>query len=152
LKNKTIKLKDMNVKQALKAKNKLVGDIKECYKIIQSQNSIEEGNPRRYSVKGQLEKIAQLTDELVQLKAQLHRANVSVYEKIFQMAEIKGIIKELKKMDVSEGKQDSRYGSVVSVKEVEVNVVERDAIVKEYEAEVERIQNELDIHNSNTNI
>ena len=142
----------MNVKQALKAKNKLVGEIKECYKIIQTQNSIEEGNPRRYSVKGQLEKIAQLTDELVQLKAQLHRANVSVYEKIFQMAEIKGIIKELKKMDVSEGKQDSRYGSVVSVKEVEVNVVERDAIVKEYEAEVERIQNELDIHNSNTNI
>lgn len=142
----------MNVKQALKAKNKLVGEIKECYKIIQSQNSIEEGNPRRYKVKEQIAKIAQLTDELVQLKAQLHRANSDVYEKIFQMAEIKGIIKELKKMDVSEGKQDSRYGSVVSVKEVEVNVVERDAIVKEYEAEVERIQNELDIHNSNTNI
>jgi len=142
----------MNVKQALKAKNKLVGEIKECYKIIQSQNSIEEGNPRRYSIKEQLKKIAQLTDELVQLKARLHRANASVYEKIFQMAEIKGIIKELKKMDVSEGKQDSRYGSVVSVKEVEVNVVERDTIVKEYEAEVERIQNELDIHNSNTNI
>ena len=142
----------MNVKQALKAKNKLVGEIKECYKIIQSQNSIEEGNPRRYKVKEQIAKIAQLTDELVQLKAQLHRANSDVYEKIFQMAEIKGIIKELKKMDVSEGKQDSRYGSVVSVKEVEVNVVERDTIVKEYEAEVERIQNELDIHNSNTNI
>lgn len=142
----------MNVKQALKAKNKLVGEIKECYKIIQSQNSIEEGNPRRYKVKEQIAKVAQLTDELVQLKARLHRANSDVYEKIFQMAEIKGIIKELKKMDVSEGKQDSRYGSVVSVKEVEVNVVERDTIVKEYEAEVERIQNELDIHNSNTNI
>lgn len=142
----------MNVKQALKAKNKLVGEIKECYKIIQSQNSIEEGNPRRYGIKEQLKKVAQLTDELVQLKAQLHRANVSVYEKIFQMAEIKGIIKELKKMDVSEGKQDSRYGSVVSVKEVEVNVVERDTIVKEYEAEVEKLQNELDIHNSNTDI
>lgn len=142
----------MNVKQALKAKNKLVGEIKECYRIIQSQNSIEEGNPRRYSVKEQIATIAELTDQLVQLKAKLHRANAPVYEKIFQMAEIKGIIKELKKMDVSEGKQDSRYGSVVSVKEVEVNVVERDTIVKEYEAEVERIQNELDIHNSNTNI
>ncbi len=47
----------MNVKQALKAKNKLVGEIKECYKIIQSQNSIEEGNPRRYSVKEQIKKI-----------------------------------------------------------------------------------------------
>jgi hypothetical protein len=142
----------MNVKQALKVKNKLVGDIKECYRIIQTQNSIEEGNPRRYSVKEKIAEIAQLTDELVKLKAQLHRANAPVYEKIFQMAEIKGIIKELKKMDVSEGKQDSRYGSVVSVKEVEVNVVERDVIIKEYEAHVEKLQNELDIHNSNTNI
>ncbi len=140
----------MNVKQALKAKNKLVGEIKECYRIIQTQNSIEEGNPRRYSVKKKIEEIATLTDELVQLKAKLHRANAPVYEKIFQMAEIKGIIKELKKMDVSEGKQDSRYGSVVSVKEVEMTVIERDAIVKEYEAEVEKIQNDLDIHNSNT--
>jgi hypothetical protein len=68
------------------------------------------------------------------------------------MAEIKGIIKELKKMDVSEGKQTERYGSVVSVKEVEMNVIERDAIIKQYEEHVEKLQNELDIHNSNTNI
>lgn len=142
----------MNVKQALKAKNKLVAEIKECYRILQTQNSIEEGNPRRYSVKKKLEDIAQLTDELVQLKARLHRANVPVYDKIFQMAEIKGIIKELKKMDVSEGKQTERYGSVVSVKEVEMNVIERDAIIKQYEEHVEKLQNELDIHNSNTNI
>lgn len=142
----------MNVKQALKAKNKLVGEIKECYRILQTQNSIEEGNPRRYSVKKKLEDIAELTDELVQLKARLHRANAPVYDKIFQMAEIKGIIKELKKMDVSEGKQSERYGSVVSIKEVEMNVIERDAIIKQYEEHVEKLQNELDIHNSNTNI
>lgn len=142
----------MNVKQALKAKNKLVAEIKECYRILQTQNSIEEGNPRRYSVKKKLEDIAQLTDELVQLKARLHRANAPVYDKIFQMAEIKGIIKELKKMDVSEGKQTERYGSVVSVKEVEMNVIERDTIIKQYEEHVEKLQNELDIHNSNTNI
>ena len=142
----------MNVKQALKAKNKLVGEIKECYRILQTQNSIEEGNPRRYSVKKKLEDIGQLTDELVQLKTRLHRANASVYDKIFQMAEIKGIIKELKKMDVSEGKQSERYGSVVSIKEVEMNVIERDVIIKQYEEHVEKLQNELDIHNSNTNI
>jgi hypothetical protein len=142
----------MNVKQALKAKNKLVAEIKECYRILQTQNSIEEGNPRRYSVKKKLEDIAELTDELVQLKARLHRANAPVYDKIFQMAEIKGIIKELKKMDVSEGKQTERYGSVVSVKEVEMNVIERDVIIKQYEEHVEKLQNELDIHNSNTNI
>jgi|TARA_R110000822_G_scaffold11613_5_gene42270 hypothetical protein len=142
----------MNVKQALKAKNKLVADLKECYKILQTQNSIEEGNPRRYSVNKKLEEVAALTDELVQLKAQLHRANFKVYDKIFKMAEIKGIIKELKKMDVSEGKQDSRYGSVVSIKEVEVNVIQRDNLVRLYEEQVEVLQNELDIHNSNTNI
>jgi len=140
----------MNVKQALQAKNKLVAEIKECYRILQTQNSIEEGNPRRYSVKKKLEEVVELTNSLVQLKSKLHRANAPVYDKIFQMAELKGIIKELKKMDVSEGKQTERYGSVVSVKEVEMNVIERDDKVKEYESEVERIQNELDIHNSNT--
>ena len=142
----------MNVKQALKVKNKLVTDLKANFEILKKYNSIEEGNPRRYSMEETLDKITTVSNELVELKAQIHRANAPVYEKIFQMAEIKGIIKELKKMDVSEGKQDSRYGSVVSVKEVEMTVIERDAIVKKYEAEVERIQNELDIHNSNTTI
>lgn len=142
----------MNVKQALKQKNKLVTDLKAQYEILKKYNSIEEGNPRRYSMNDTLDKITNLSNELVELKAKIHKANQPVYDKIFALAELKGLVKELKKVPTDEGKQVERYGSVASVKEVELNIVEIEAIVERLQVEIEEIQNELDIHNSNTQI
>ena len=142
----------MNVKQALKVKNKLVTDLKANFEILKKYNSIEEGNPRRYSMKDTLDKITNLSNELVELKAQIHRANQPVYDKIFALAELKGLVKELKKVPTEEGKINERYGSVVSVKEVELNVVDIQNKVNILTTKIEEIQNELDIHNANTNI
>lgn len=142
----------MNVKQALKAKNKLVTDLKANFEILKKYNSIEEGNPRRYSMEETLDKITTLSNELVELKAQIHRANAPVYDKIFALAELKGLVKELKKVPTDEGKQDSRYGSVVSVKEVELTIVDVQNKVDILCVKIEELQNELDIHNANTNI
>jgi hypothetical protein len=142
----------MNVKQALKVKNKLVTDLKANFEILKKYNSIEEGNPRRYSMEETLDKITTLSNELVELKAQIHRANAPVYDKIFALAELKGLVKELKKVPTDEGKQDSRYGSVVSVKEVELTIVDVQNKVDILCVKIEELQNELDIHNANTNI
>ena len=142
----------MNVKQALKAKNKLVTELKAQFEILKKYNSIEEGNPRRYSMANTLEKIHTLSNELVELKAQIHKANQPVYDKIFALAELKGLIKELKKVPTEEGKINERYGSVVSVKEVELNVTDIDSAVSILESQIEQLQNELDIHNANTQI
>ena len=142
----------MNVKQALKVKNKLVTDLKANFEILKKYNSIEEGNPRRYSMEETLDKITTLSNELVELKAQIHRANAPVYDKIFALAELKGLVKELKKIPTDEGKQESRYGSVISVKEVELNIVDIQKKVDILCVKIEELQNELDIHNANTNI
>ena len=142
----------MNVKQALKVKNKLVTEMKAAYGILQKYNSIEEGNPRRYSMMNTLEKIKTLQAELVDLKTKIHKANQPVYDKIFALAELKGMIKELKKVSTEEGKVNERYGSVVSVKEVELNVTDIDAAVAVLESQIEGLQNELDIHNATTQI
>jgi len=142
----------MNVKQALKAKNKLVTDIKNCWSIIHSQNSIEAGNPRRYSVSNQLTKVETLIFELVELKKKIHTANQPVFHKIFEMAELKGMVKELKKLNVEEGKVNERYGSIQSIKEAEMNIAERDNLVKELENKIEVLQDELDTHNAITQI
>jgi hypothetical protein len=142
----------MNVKQALKQKNKLVTDLKAQYEILKKYNSIEEGNPRRYSMNDTLDKIQTLSNELVELKAKIHKANQPVYAQIFQLAELKGQIKELKKVPTDEGKQTERYGSVASVKEVELTVVNINSIIENLQEIVEELQNELDIHNSNTQI
>ena len=142
----------MNVKQALKLKNKLVSEIKEQYEIAKKYNSIEEGNPRRYSIEAALQKSAALTKELVELKTALHKANAPVYHLIFELAEAKGRVKELKKIPTEEGKVSERYGSVVSIKEVELSVVELDGKIKSMEDKIEKLQNELDVHNATTQI
>jgi len=142
----------MNVKQALKLKNKLVSEIKEQYEIAKKYNSIEEGNPRRYSIEAALQKSAGLTKELVELKTAIHKANVPVYHLIFELAEAKGRVKQLKGISTEEGKVNERYGSIVSIKEVEISVVELAGKIKSMEDRIEVLQNELDIHNANTQI
>ena len=142
----------MNVKQALKQKNKLVTELKAQYQILQKFNSIEEGNPRRYSMVDVLAKIESLSNELVELKARIHKVNQPVYNQIFLLAELKGQIKELKKVPTDEGKQTERYGSVQSIKEVQLNIVDIENFVGELQDRIEELQNELDIHNATTNI
>lgn len=142
----------MNIKQALKLKNKLVANIKECNSIIQSQNSLEKGNPRRYSINAKIDEVQKYITDLVELKRQIHQANAPMFEKIFLMAELKGLVKELKKMPVDEGKQMSGYRALAEDKEVEVNIAERDAIVKGLEQTIETLQDELDVFNATTEI
>lgn len=142
----------MTIKQALKAKNKLVADIKAYYEIAANHNSIEQGNPRRYSVRKKLDEAADLTKQLVDLKTKIHTANQPVYSKIFYMGELKGLVKQLKKLSVEEGKVNERYGSIQSIKEVEINVADRDKMVRDLEMVIEKLQDELDVHNATTNI
>ena len=142
----------MNVSQALKQKNKLIVELKKQYQIAQKCNSQEEGNIRRYSVQTALDKAIELTLELMGLKTKIHLANAPVYNKIFHMAELKNRIKELRKIPTEEGKTESRYGSVVSVKEVEINISQLDEMVQTLENRIEEIQEELDTHNITTQI
>jgi hypothetical protein len=142
----------MNVKQALKAKNKLTAKIKELYAIAKDNNSIEQGNPRRYSVIGVLNEANELTKELVDLKAKIHTANLPVYGKIFLMSELKGRVKQLKAIGCEEGKVTERYGSLQAIKEVEINIVQRNEMIENLEAQIEQLQDELDTHNAITQI
>jgi len=142
----------MNVSQALKKKNKLAIELKKQYAIAQKFNSQEAGNPRRYSVQDALDKAAEITAELIELKTRIHLANAPVYSKIFRMGELKGRIKELKKVPTDEGKHEGRYGSAPSEKEVEINIAQLDSFVVTLEASIEEIQTELDVHNATTTI
>ena len=142
----------MNIKQALKLKNKLVTQIKEQYEIAKAHNSIEQGNPRRYSALKAIGEAEKLAIELAELKTKIHLANAPVYDLIFQMSELKNQIKQLKSIPVEEGKVTERYGSVTTIKEVELNIAERDNIVKSLENKIEAIQDKLDTHNATTEL
>ncbi len=143
----------MNIKQALKRKNKLVTLISEEFSKASTYNSIEEGNARPYSATEALQKWQQYSDELVSLKSRIHRANAPMYEKIFMLSELKSQIKHLKSLNCAQGKERNRWNeNEPIIRHAEINTVERDTMVKEMEARIELIQDELDTFNAITEI
>lgn len=143
----------MNIKQALKKKNKLVGLIHEEFYRASQYNVIDEGNPRPYSATEAIGKWMQLTNELIVLKTAIHKANLPVYDKIFEMSELKNQVKSLKSLNCASGKvSTSRWGSESEpvIKHAEINIVERDSMIKNLESRIETLQDELDQWNHNT--
>jgi hypothetical protein len=143
----------MTIRQALKEKNSLLKRIKDEMIKVNDYNSIDEGNVRPYSTRECLIKVKELTDELTRLKTRIHLANAPVYYKIFELSELKNLVKNIRMVDCSEGKVTELYSrSEPSIKVAEIGVVERDTIIKDFEEQIERLQDELDHHNATTQI
>jgi hypothetical protein len=145
----------MNIKKALKEKNRLVKEILDLHTRVATYNSVEVGNVRPYSAKESMELLNQKSNELVELKTKIHTANAPVYKYIFRLSELKSMIARIKNLDCNEGiVQDyySRNRETPAVKETEISIVERDNMVKDMEAAIESIQDVLDNHNQITEI
>ena len=143
----------MNIKQALKLKKKLASNLNREFGKVQSYNSIEEGTNAPYSAKESLTKWLKMSDELIELKTKIHKANALVYDKIFRMSELKNQLTFLKSLDCTEGKHYDRYSRETPInKVVEISLLEKDNMVLAMEEEIERIQEELDHHNATTSI
>jgi hypothetical protein len=143
----------MNIKQALKKKNKLVGLINEEFYKASQYNVVDEGNPRPYSATEAIGKWMELTNDLIVLKTQIHKANLPIYDKIFELSELKNQVKHLKSLNCTSGTVHSRWDeSKPVVKHAEINIVEKDKMVKNLEVRIESLQDELDQWNHNTTI
>jgi hypothetical protein len=146
----------MTIRQALKYKNKLVTKMNEEYSKASTYNSIEDGNDRPYDVKAALTNYLSLSNELIELKTKIHKANSVVYDKIFRLSELKSQISKLNHLNCTKGSINSRFGRIAGDEPTKVTaiigVVERDEMVKTIETEIEKIQEELDAHNATTNI
>lgn len=147
----------MNIKQALKYKNKLVSKMNSEFDKASTYNSVEVGTVKPYSADNALSFYFELSNELVELKTKIHLANNKVYDKIFLLSELKSRAAKLKHLDCSEGKvSSSRFGRLSGedpiIKEAEIGVLKRDEILFNIETKIEEIQEELDIHNAITEI
>jgi len=144
----------MNIKQALKEKNKLAKKVTDLMDRTNRNNSMDEGAVRSYDPKESLEQALQMVDDLVNLKTKMHMANAEVYDKIFRMSEYKSLVKYLKTLNCSQGTiVTSRYGdSTTRQMTTVITEVERDALVEKYETLIDNLQTELDTHNATTHI
>ena len=146
----------MTIKQALKYKKKLASKMNEEFSKLSKYNSVEVGTNRVYDPKESMRKWFEMTNELIELKTKIHLANSVVYGKIFRMSELKSQLSSLKQLDCTEGKYSDRYGRMSGdapiIKEAAIGLLERDTMIASMEEEIEKIQEELDIHNANTSI
>jgi hypothetical protein len=146
----------MTIKQALKYKKKLASKMNEEFSKLSKYNSVEVGTNRVYNPKESMRKWFEMTNELIELKTKIHLANSVVYGKIFRMSELKSQLSSLKQLDCTEGKYSDRYsrmsGDTPIIKEAAIGLLERDTMIASMEEEIEKIQEELDIHNANTSI
>lgn len=144
----------MNINKALKEKNKLVKSILERSKRITDENSVIVGAVRNYSPQNELNVMMEEINELVELKASIHRANAEVYDKIFRLSELKNLVKTLRGVSTQEGNVNrGRYGdTTIMTYESEIKTSEKDSMIKNIETRIEALQEELDAHNATKSI
>jgi hypothetical protein len=90
-------------------------------------------------------------DELVKVKTAIAQANVAVYEKIFRLAELKGLSALLKTLETKNGvfKENSGvYGSAYDIEYIaQLKKTEVDRLAAETDAEIQSLQDALDEFN-----
>jgi seryl-tRNA synthetase len=143
----------MNIKQALKYKNKLAKKIQETAQKVARYNSVDEGVVRPYDVNELLAQLQTLTEEMVELKTKIHLANRDMYSYIFRLSELKAMVKHMRIVDCTEGVNVSlsRFGeNPTSVKTSVISRLDMDNLIENLESEIDLIQDKLDIHNGTT--
>ena len=144
----------MNLTKALKHKKKLVKQADEFYSRFFNYNSFEVGTTPSYNPEEMFEGWLKKTDELVILKGKIHQANVPIAEKIFRLGEIKNIISRMRGLDTKEGKVRDRYSANDNTIEYRayMNLFNKDLLIKNYEDELEKLQEEIEAFNAITKI
>ena len=144
----------MNLTKALKHKKKLVKQADEFFSRFANYNSSEVKTTPSYNPQDMFEGWLKTTDELVSLKGKIHKANGPIAEKIFRLGEIKNLISRLRGIDTKEGKIRNRYSDNKDYVEYTayVSLIQKDLLIKNYEEELEQLQEEIEAFNAITKI
>lgn len=142
----------MNLKQALKKKNKLAGQLKTTLNRMLDNNSYLEGQTPSYDSLEMRRAATELSKELVELKTKIQSANAPVLHLIYEMGELKNMITHLNRMNCNNG-IEINYRHETPVNRISIiDQVKRDEWVERIEDRIDEINDELDRFNAITNI
>lgn len=141
----------MKLSKALKEKNRVAGEIAVLKTLLAQQNVRPSTQKFDYDAQDVLTQLRARLDELVKVKTGIAQANTAVYDKIFRLAELKGLSATLKTLDTKNGvfKESSGiYGSAYDVEYVaQLKKTDVDRLVAETDAEIQALQDRLDEFN-----
>jgi hypothetical protein len=141
----------MKLAKALKLKNKLAGEVAELKDLLAKQNVRSSKQKFDYNNAEVLANLRGKIDELIKTKAAIGAANAEVYDKIFRLAELKGLVTNLSTLDTRSGVflEGGDYGRTPM--EVEYNAqigkVELDKLAATLQSEIQSLQDSLDEFN-----
>lgn len=143
----------MKLSKALKEKNKRAKELNATYTKLVTSNSYVESTPPSYNSKTLLAEAVKQLDDFIAFKTALFESTVAIRAKIFRMGELKNFILQLQRMPVKNGVEVNHYSPGTSITyKADITELERDALVKKYETEIETIQDEIDIFNATTEL
>jgi hypothetical protein len=144
----------MKISKLLKSKNKLSGEINRLQGLIAQENVVENDNTSLFDVLKLYEEYNLKSKELCEVKTTLAIANVAIYDKIFEMAELKGKASFLHTLDVRQGKYITGRGDTKTelVYTPAISKIFVDEEIKKISTKIEEIQEKLDEFNHTSNI
>lgn len=144
----------MNLTKALKQKKKLAKLAEGYWQKFAAENSHLQGTERNYSAEEMYNKWLETTNTLIDLKVKIQKANAPILQDIYRMAEIKGFIQRLRRVETRSGTFTVGYGNPPQTQEFEafLNTVQVDKIVEAWEEEIEQLQEKIEAHNAITKI
>jgi hypothetical protein len=141
----------MKLSKALKEKNRVAGEVAVLKTLLAQQNVRPSTQKFDYDATDLLAQLRAKLDELVKVKTAIATANAGVYDKIFRLAELKGLSVTLKTLDTKNGvfKENSGiYGSAYDVEYVaQLKKTDVDRLAAETDVEIQALQDALDEFN-----
>lgn len=151
-------MSEVSISKALNLKNKLAGRLAHVANLIATHNSFIEGTKQHFQVKELLEEYGAKATRIAAIKAAIAKANADagVFPLIYEMAEQKARISNLRSVNTREGAEEYSGGYQQPNKtRNHVAVLDQTAIEKlvvEAENRIEEIQDKITYLNQMTKV
>lgn len=144
----------MKLSKALKEKKRLAAEIAHLKNQINSKNSYLEGSNVRekFYVPDLFVTLKDKVQELVNLKIAINEANRDIQAMIYLLGEYKAMIGFLSILNVQEGVVPASYNKGESTYLVQIDELEKEKMLKEYQEKADALQDEIDTYNYTTEV
>jgi len=141
----------MKIAKALKLKNQLAGEVAQLKELLTKQNVRSKKQKFDYDNREVLTRLRAKLAELVKVKAAIGGANAEIYDKIFRLAELKGLVVTLTGLETKNGvfNEGGSFGNAGYEVEyaAQLGKVEVDNLITELNNEIQSLQDALDEFN-----
>lgn len=146
----------MNIAQALKEKNRLIGELNRAKEILRRENPRRNDSQSKVDREAVWNKIKSLTNAVVEIKTKISVANTGIYDKIALLAEMKSRISDLESMPKREGDEILFIGrdqeKMTYQWESYLNTQRIDEEIEATQKLCDRLQDDIDAYNATKQI